>query len=154
MKATNTWNVQTPNKENIPWYKLAEGSCGREFENSSERKCSISQLVTKEGKWRLDQEWRFTSRRDRFPEGIWSWQVGRLEGTVVGTTYRNKIPIMETSSITNYINCVNLFHPQKGNCWVWGKGWENLQKSQAQKARFRVKQFATNYNMEIKHIAS
>lgn len=35
IKATNTWNVHTPHKENIPLYKLAEEHFGCELEKKN-----------------------------------------------------------------------------------------------------------------------
>lgn len=49
---------------------------------------------------------------------------------------------------------ITVFCLHEGNWLPCRKGSENLQKSENQKARFNVKQLATNYNMEIKGIVS
>lgn len=76
------------------------------------------------------------------------------EGALTWTAYQNQIPITETSEITNYINDVNVFSLHKGNRLLWRKGSKNLRNTETQKARFNVKQFTANYNVEIKGLTS
>ena len=153
IKATNTCNVRTPHKENIPWYKLAEECFSCELEKFSEQVPLAN--------WSLSNESAGWMRRDILQAGGMCLQ--KASGNELSDTRKAPWPrqpprtkFQQSRPVKLQIALITLICSTfKKVTGYMGEGQRKPSEIlKTQNAASNVKQFATNYNMETECIAS